>query len=71
MMSIHVINNNTSNNTGDTTNDIINVDKQAPMTTIDTISSLANTKFKITFKATDNTKVKRTYYRVGYLPWKI
>lgn len=81
-MTINVINNYSPNNppipnndtistTGNTTgNDISTVDKQAPSTTIDTIYASGNTKFTIKFKAIDNGKVKKTYYRVGYFSWR-
>lgn len=65
-------NNDTTPATGNATGTILStLDKQAPSTTIDEISGLGNTNFTIKFKATDNVKVKKTYYRVGYLSWKI
>lgn len=63
----------TGNTTDDdvSTDDVSTIDRQAPTTIIDKISSLGNTKFTVKFKATDNVKIKTTYYRVGYLSWKV
>ncbi|MFZ2150903.1 MAG: cadherin repeat domain-containing protein [Candidatus Absconditicoccaceae bacterium] len=68
------VNNNSDNKNND---DIvgegsgdIQIDNELPVTKVSKIYTSNKTKFTIRLLATDDKKIKKTYYKIGYLSWK-